>query len=443
MIQTCKGSAFHSADGLSFVLEAYSRKGLILDGLVVYRLIRVSGFVASVSACNALLDVLSRGDQIRLGLCLCGGMLRDGVMLDKVYWSLLARMFCKNGKFEVVLRLLDSGTYSSVMYSLVVEWYSRIGDFEAAFARLEEMCVNRKLNVGFSTCSSILDGACRFNNAEVCEKIVDIMKKKGLLSNWLELDSEYDKIIQKLCDLGRSYAAEMVYNRACDGKIRLEDDTYGCMLTALLKEGRVKNAIEICRVVLDRRVVVKDSCYHALADALCRENHSNEASEILINIVKRGYSPSPMQLSKFVASQCGKGKWEEVEELLNAVLKQGVSLDSLCCSLLIEHYCSCGQIDKAVSLHSKIEKLNSSLDIETYNVMLDGFFKDNKIEEAVKVFDYMNRLGLVSSESFVIMISELCRVKELRKAMKLHDIMLKMGLKPDDTTYRELISGFS
>ncbi|KAL5840493.1 hypothetical protein ACOSQ4_013101 [Xanthoceras sorbifolium] len=439
MIQACKGRDFQS-DALSFVLEFYSRKGLFLDGLVVKRMMRVSRCVPSITACNALLDVICRGNEIRLAWCLCGAMFRDGVLPDKFTWSLVAQILCKNGKFEAVLRLLDSGVYNSVMYNLVIDWYSKIGDFKAAFDRLNEMCDGRKLTAGFSTYSSMLDGACKHENVEVTDRIMDIMVKKGLLPNCSVPES--DKLIQKLCDLGKTYAAEMIFKRVCDGKIQLHDDTYGCMLRALSQEGRVKEAIDIYRIILDRVISVKDSSYYAFANVVCKEDQSEEVCELLMDIVKRGYSPCAMELSKFVSSQCSKGKWGEVEELLNAVLEQGLLLDSFCCCSLMEHYCSRGHIDKAISLHSRMEKLKGSLDVETYNVLLDGLFKDERIEEAARVFDYMKGLDLVSSKSFVIMISRLCRVNELRKAMKIHDEMLKMGHKPDNATYKRLITGF-
>ncbi|KAK2644416.1 hypothetical protein Ddye_019611 [Dipteronia dyeriana] len=367
-------------------------------------------------------------------------MFRYGVLPDKFTWSYVSQILCKNGKFEAVLRLLDSGIYNSIMYNLVIDWYSKIGDFEAAFDRLKEMCDGRKLNTGFSTYSSILDGACKYENDEVSDRIMDIMVKKGLLPNCSV--SENDTMIQKLCNFGKTYAAEMIFERACDRKIRLQDDTYGGMLRALSKEGRAKEAIDIYRIIFDRGVSVKDSSYYAFANVICKEDQSEEACEMLRDIVKRGYCPCATELSKFVAWQCSKQNWGEVEELLNAVLEQELLLDSFCCSSLMQHYCSCGMIDKAIVLHNKMEKLKGSLDVETYNVLLVGLFKDEKIEDAARVFDYMKGLDLVSSKSFTVMIIGLCRVKELRKAMKIHDEMLKMRHKPDDATYKRLISGF-
>ncbi|KAJ0016784.1 hypothetical protein Pint_10898 [Pistacia integerrima] len=399
MIEACKGRDSQS-DALSLVLECYSIKGLFIDGLEVYRMMRVCGCVPFIRACNKLLDAIYRENEIRLCWCLYGAMIRDGILPDKFTWSVIAQILWKDGKCNMILRLLDLGIYNSFMYNLVIEFYSKSGDFTAAFERLTEMYDKRKIHPGFSTYSSILDGACKYENIEVADRIMGIMVEKTMRN---------DSIIQKLCDLGKTYAAEKIFKRACDEKIDLRDDTYGCMLRASSEEGRVKEAIHIYQLILKKAISVKDSSYHAFVNALCQEDQPGGVRELLRDLIKKGYSPSVMELSKFVSLQCFEGS---------------------------------GLIDKAFALHAKIEKLKGSLDVKTYNALLDGLFKSKRIEEAVSVFDYMNKLNLVSSSSFGIMIRGLCGVKQLKKAMKIHDEMLKMGHKPDEAAYKGLISGF-
>lgn len=438
MIKACRGRDSPS-DTLSLVLECYSRTGLFMDGLKVYIMMRVCGYVPSIRACNKLLDAIHRENEIRLCWCLYGAIIRDGILPDKFTWSVIAQILWKNGKFNVILRLLDSGIYNSFMYNLVIDFYSKCGDFTAALERLNEM-YDRKLHPGFSSYSSILDGACKYENIELANRIMEIMVEKEMLPKCLV--SGNDSIIQKLCDLGKTYAAEKFFNRACDEKICLQDDTYGCMLRALSEEGRIGESVRVYQLISEKAISVKDISYHAFVNALCKEDQPEEVQKLLTDLIKKGYSLSATELSKFVSLQCLKGRCEEVEELLNVVFEKQLLLDSFCCCFLMEHYCLSGQIDKAIAFHSKIEILNGSLDVKTYNVLLEGLFQYRRIEEAVSVFDYMNKLDLVSSSSFGIMIRGLCGVKQLRKAMKFHDEMLKMGHKPDEATYRGLISGF-
>ncbi|KAK7826588.1 pentatricopeptide repeat-containing protein [Quercus suber] len=357
---------------------------------------KVHGFTPSVCACNALLDALLRKNEIKLAWCCYGAIIRCGVLLDR-------------------------------------------GDFGAAFATLNQMC-ERKIDPGFSTYSSILDGACKYENAEVIEKIMSIMVEKELLPKTPL--SEYDLIVQKFSDLGKTFAAEMFYKRACAEKIGLRDATYGCMLRALSKEERVKEAISVYRLVSERGITVNDKSYQAFLNVLCMEDQLEEGCELLRDVIRKGCSTCSMELSKFVASQCSQGRWKEAEELVDVIFDKGLLLDSSCCCLLVRRYCSSRRIDSAIALHIKMERLNVSLDIATYNVLLNRLFRARRIEEAIRVFDQIRGKNLVSSESFTIVIRGLCRVKELRKAMKFHDEMLNMGLKPAQATYKRLISGF-
>ncbi|XP_059439143.1 pentatricopeptide repeat-containing protein At4g21170-like [Corylus avellana] len=438
LIRVCRGTDSQS-NALSFVIECYSQKGLFVEGLEVFGKMRGQGCTPSVRACHALLDVLQQQNEIKLAWCFFGAVFRSGESLNRHMWSVFAQILCKNEKFERVVRLLDFGIHNSVIYNLVIDYYSKGGDFGAAFDTLNQMC-DRKIEPGFTTYSSVLDGACKYEKAEVIESIMSIMVEKELLPKTPL--SKSDLVVQKLSDLGKTYAAEMFFRRACDEKIELQDATYGCILRALSKEGRVKEAIQIYRSISERVLTVSDSSYNAFVNVLCKEDQSEEGCELLRDALRRGSSQCASALSEFIASQCRKGRWREAEDLLNVILEKGLVPDSSCCCSLVVHYCSNRRIDSAIALHNKMERWNITLDVATYNVLLDRLVAGRRIEEAVRVFDYMRRLNLVSSASFTSMIRGLCRVKELRKAMKIHDEMLSMGLKPDQATYKRLIFGF-
>lgn len=438
VIRVCRGRDSQS-NVLSFVLERYIQNDLLMEGLGLFREMRGHGFTPSVRACSALVDALLKENETKLAWCFCGGVIRSGVPLDRSMWSLIAQILCKNGKLETIVRLLDLGIYNSVIYNLVIDWYSKIGDLGTAIDTLNGMC-DRKIEAGFSTYGSVLDGACKYGDAEVIEYIMSIMVEKQLLPKILL--SEYDLVVRKLSELGKTYAAEMFFKRACDANIMLQDVTYGCLLRAFCKEGRLKEAIWIYHLISERGLTVNDSSYNAFVNVLCKEDQFEEGYALLRDAVRRGNSLCALELCKLVASHCSIGRWREAEELLDVILERGLLPDSRCCCSLVEHYCSSRRVDSAIALHNKMERWNIGLDDATYNVLLNALFVGKKIEEAVRVFDYMRRLNLVSTASFTTMVRGLCRIKELKRAMKIHDEMLKMGLKPDQPTYKRLISGF-
>ncbi|GAB4826638.1 hypothetical protein Ancab_033533 [Ancistrocladus abbreviatus] len=438
MVQACNGT-----ESLPLVFSSligrYAQKGLHFDCLKVFRNVIQHGFVPKVGCCNVVLDGLEHENEFRLALSFYGWMIRNGVLIDSNTSSVVARILCKNGKFDRVMRLLDSGIYNSTIFNLVIDSCSKCGNFEAAFDRLKEMC-DRKIEPGFSTYSSVLDGACEVGNLELIEMVMHIMSKKKLMP--VPLSSEYDDVIRKFSDLGKTYAAGMLFKRAEVEGVILKGTTLGCLLRAFSEGRRVKEAMSLYSMILQKGVVLGKSSYQAFADVLCQENPSEEVNKILIDLIRKGVSPCASEILKFMTLHCRNSRWQEAEDLLNVILEQGFLPDSSCCHSLVKHYCCCGHIESAISLHRKLEKLGAVLDVKAYNQLLRGLFAVKRVEEAVKLFDYMRSKNVVSSGSFLVMISGLCNEKEMRRAMQVHDEMLKMGLKPSRKTYKSLITVF-
>lgn len=438
VIIACKGTDSQSVI-FSFVMECYSNKSLLWEGLEAFRKIRICGHLPLIRGCNFLLDLLQKDDRNQLAWCFYASMLRNGLSPNQYTWSIIARLLYKNGKTERIVRLLGFGICNSVIYNIIIDFYCKNRNFEAAFDHLNEMDT-QALSPDFNTYSTILNAACRYERADIIPKIINSMVEKGLLPGLLSWN--YDIIIQKCCDSLKTYAADYFFKRALDEIVKVHDASYGCMLRALSKEGRVREAIKVYHDIMEKGKTVNNSCYSAFISSLCKEDLSMDVSKLVMEIIERGFRPSASELSKYMNSQFDKGRWKEAEDLLNLTLEKRLLPESLHCSALVEHYCSNGRIHLAVELHDKIEKLECCLNVETYNVFLKCLFLERRIEEAIRVFDYMTRQNNINSGSFTIVISQLCREKRLREAMNFHDEMLKLGLKPDKATYKRLISGF-
>lgn len=207
--------------------------------------------------------------------------------------------FCKDGKFERIVRILDIGVDNSAIYNLVIDCYSKKGYFRAAFDLLNEMSI-KMLGIGFSTYSSILDGACKYGDTELVETMMGTMIEKGFLPKVPLSDS--DTIIQKLSDLGKTCAMDMFYKRAYDEGGELRCSSYGYLIRAFFKEGRVKEAIGIYREMLERDIQVNDNYYNALVKVLCKKDPSKEISGLLNDIIGRGFNSCALDLSLVAGS---------------------------------------------------------------------------------------------------------------------------------------------
>ncbi|KAI3765189.1 hypothetical protein L2E82_15217 [Cichorium intybus] len=383
-------------------------------------------------------QALEENNEVKLGLCLYAVMIRHGVLIDGFTWRILAKIFGKQGKVDAMLRIIEMGMHDPLIYDLVIECSSEMGMLEVALHLFDEMS-KRKLNPGFNTCVSILNGACKYNNEKVIKFAMESMTQKGYLPKPL---IKHDSLIQNLCNMRKTYAADMFFKTACNLQISLENKTYGCMLQSLSIEAHVKDAIETHQVIENKEIKVNPIFYNEFINILCNENPSKELDTLVVNMISKGYQPSSFALSKYIISQCKKRNWKEAQELANLALQESIFLEASCCGFLIKHYCNREQIDLAIIMHDQMEKNGLTLDSRTYNALLSGLLEVFRVKDAERIFDYMRIKNLITSESFVIMINGYCCGKEMKKGMILHDEMLEMGLKPSAKLYKRLICNF-
>ncbi|CAH1423821.1 unnamed protein product [Lactuca virosa] len=383
-------------------------------------------------------QALEENNEVKLGLCFCAVMIRHGVLIDGLTWRILAKIFGKQGKIEAMLRIINMGMHDPLIYDLVIECSSEMGMFEVALHMFDEMS-KRNLNPGFNTCVSVLNGACKYKNEEVIKFTMDSMVEKGYISKPL---INRDSLIQNLCNMRKTYAADMFFKISCDLQNSLQNKTYGCILQALSMEARVKDAIETHQVIENRGIQVNPVFYNEFINILCNEYPSKEINTLLIDMISKGYKPSSLALSNYIISQCKKRKWKEAEELANLAFQESIFLEASCCGFLVKHYCKRTQIDLAINMHDQMEEKGFTLDETTYNALLNGLVEVFRVKDAERIFNYMRIKNLVTSESFVIMINGYCRENEMRKGMILHDEMLEMGLKPSAKLYKQLICNF-
>ncbi|VFQ58955.1 unnamed protein product [Cuscuta campestris] len=438
-----KGTDFDTRSSLlSSLLDCYCDGRLYLQALEVYQRSKDYGCLVSICGCNALLGGLLDKNEIRMFWCFYGLMVRDGVSGNLFTWSLIALALSKDGKFERIVKIFDMGIYCPTMYDLTIEGYCKRGDFKVALIYLDEM-QNKGIDPSFSTFSCILDGACEFRDVKLISDVINSMVGKGYLPK--KIHEDYDLVIQKLSDSGKTFAAELFYTRAKEEKIELQGTTYGSVLRSLSNARRVKDAINFFdSAVAKRNDVISDAYLLPFFKMLCEESPSEDVSRLFKGLIERGLTLAPCvgQISAYITSQCQNRWWKQAEELLNVVLNKGILPKASCFSFLVKNYCCSGQINSAISLHAKVEGLDGNFDVNTYIKLLDGLFREKKIEEAIRIFDYMRMHDVLSSESFSIVIRRLCAEKNFKKAMRLHDEMLEMGLKPDAKKYKHLISGF-
>ncbi|XP_039119812.1 pentatricopeptide repeat-containing protein At4g21170 [Dioscorea cayenensis subsp. rotundata] len=425
---------------LNSVLESYSSMRMIPEALDSFRFIMVCQCVPSTRCCNAFLESVLSSSHTQKAWNFHALALRIGMVPDSRTWSLLAKLFCIEGKLENSVKVLSLSCCDASAYDLVVGCYSKKGDFRAVIHLLRVM-TNKGLALRFSTYGAVLDGGCEFGDAGVVGFVLKVMIVKGLLP--MAPCFDYNWIIRKLCESDKTFAAEMFFEKARKWERELDNVSFVCLLKALSRTGRVEHALKLFDVMSQKGVGMDNGCLDVFVNSICKGEPSKKANSVLKDVLAKGFAPKTCYFSDYVAELCREGSWIEAGDLWNAAMEKSILLNAHCSNSLLEHYCCEGLVDSAMLLHDKLMKLGGCLDATAYNSLLRVVLVQRRIEAAIRVFDYMRERNVLSSSNYIIMISAFCQEKEMRKAMELHDEMVKVGLKPDDSIYKHLISEFA
>ncbi|KAG6530670.1 pentatricopeptide repeat-containing protein At4g21170-like [Zingiber officinale] len=429
---------------LNFVLETYSTSGLISGSLEIFRKIVAFRCQITTRSCNALLDALSSsdvdGDGVRIAWRCYAAALRNGAVPDSRTWSLLSRLLCREGKLEKAVLLLVVGGCRDSAYDLVIDCFCRKGEFGVAIGLVHRM---REVNMRprFTTYCTILDSGSRFGD----DKIMGLMLREMLVYGFLPTVPclDYDRIICRLCELEKIYVAKFFFDRARKHNVELGKRVYLYLLKTMSKEGIVWDALELYGILLEKGIKVNPRSCKVFVSGICNGNPSMEVDQVLEASIKRGVVPKISDLSKYIAAQLSKSMWKEAGHLIDTALQNEILLDGFCFYDLVRYYSTNGLVDSALELHERLKKLGGCFDLSSYKLLLKTLLGERRSAKAIQVFDYMQGKDILDGDIFVTMICELCHSGENRRAMNLHDEMLKLGYKPNEASYRNLISHFS
>ncbi|KAJ0983265.1 hypothetical protein J5N97_011520 [Dioscorea zingiberensis] len=375
---------------LNSVLESYSSLRMIPEALESFRFIMVCGCIPSTRSYNAFLGSLCSSTQIRKAWSFHASALRIGAVPDGLTWSLLAKLLCKEGKLENAEKVLGLDCCDVPTYDFVVDCYSKKGDFKSAIHLLRVM-IDKGLAPRFCTYGAILDGSCEFGDARVVGFVLKEMIVKGLLPMVPCLD--YYWVIRRLCELEKTFAAEMFFDRARKWEYELDNASFVCLLKGLSRIGRVEQALKVFEDMSQKGVEMDNGCLDVFVCGICKGEPMKEVSSVLKDVIAKGFVPGASHLSEYVAVLCSGGWWIEAGDLWNVAVEKGILLDAHCSCSLVEYYCREGLVDSAIVLHDKMMKLGGCLDVTSYNSLL-AVLAERRIEDASQVFDYMRLRGM-------------------------------------------------
>jgi len=156
---------------------------------------------------------------------------------------------------------------------------------------------------------------------------------------------------------------------------------------------------------------------------------SRVADVITYNTVMKGYAKN--------------GNMEECQAVYQLMCKRGLSPSQVTYGILLDGWLNSNRADEAAKVFDVMTRQGCPMNTVLYTTLIKGFAREGKVDEAMRVFERMSCDGSVQPDliTFSVLLKAHCDDGRLQVGIELLDAMLKLGLKPDEVIYNNLLAG--
>lgn len=366
---------------------------------ILYQLIlKQSVYLSSSLVYNEILDVLGKMRRFEEFHQVFDEMsMRDGVADEKTYEVLLNRYAAAHKVDEAV----------------------------AVFERRREFGIEDDL-VAFH---GLLMWLCRYKHVEFAETLFCSRRNKfGCNIKVMNL------ILNGWCVLGNVHEAKRVWKDIIASKCRPDVVSYGTMINALTKKGKLGKAMELYRAMWETGRNPDVKICNNVIDALCFKKRIPEALEVFKEMTKKGCFPNVVTYNSLLKHLCKIRRTDKVWELVEEMEHKGGS-----CSpneVTFGYLLKFSQKPKDVeAVLERMVKNRCEMTSDLYNLMFRLYVQWDSEEKVREIWSEMERSGLGPDQrTYTIRVHGLHTKGKIGEALGYYQEMLSRGMVPEPRT---------
>ncbi|PON80204.1 Tetratricopeptide-like helical domain containing protein [Parasponia andersonii] len=269
-----------------------------------------------------------------------GMMAQKGVAPDLNTYNCLIRGFCKKGKIEQSIKLLNQllakGLLpSSSFYTLPIEKLCQMGDMKAAKKLWDEMMAQKGVAPDLNTYNCLIRGFCKKGKIEESIELLNQLLAKGLQPS----SSSYTPLIEKLCQVGDMKAAKKLSNLLLAKGLQPSSSFYTSLIEKLCQVGDMKAAKklwdEMTNVGLEPMIYTCDM----FVIGYCDIGDLAEGMEWLVMMLKNQLKPKEQTFLRLLESFSGRDRLVDSLLIVDYMFKTGYKLQRGMLGLLVYKLC--------------------------------------------------------------------------------------------------------
>ncbi|KAK6927845.1 Pentatricopeptide repeat [Dillenia turbinata] len=320
--------------------------------------------------------------------------------------SLLSNNSEDSLKFMVVDTMLDTFKVcesTPFVFDLLVQTYSKL----------------RMLEMGFDVCC-YLEGHGYCLNVKTFNTLIHFVQKSdGYVLVW------------------------RIYEHMVNSRVYPNEETVKSMVSALCKEGKLKQYIEVLDRIHGKRcspmVIVNTSLMFRMFEA----GKVEKGLVLMKRLLQKNMILDTICYTLVVYAKVKVDSLESALAVYEEMLKRGFCANSFIYTLFISEYCRRRQVDEASLLMEEMKNLGLEPYDETFDHLITGYTRNGKLRESVMLCNEMMERGLIPScSAFNEIVEKISKAGDVKEANALLTRLLDGGFIPDEVTYYHLMNGY-
>jgi len=439
------------------LIRAAGRDRDVNRAFTVLERLRVSGVPLDIAAYNCVLDVcVSAGDMKRARELLAE--IKNISTPDVITYNTLMKGYCSNSDIKGARALLkemeEAGhrpndvSYNCLLNASVSSGSGNFHDAWETIAMMERAGVavdhytisimmkalkkvrNQKDvglalqlldRAGLDVCAdeillnTVLETCTRHRETRRLESILATFTKSGLRPS-LHTYGSLIKASAALKNLDQCWA---LWNEMEDRRAMVPNDiVLGCMLDALVCNGRIDEALDLFRR-WKSRVPGNTVLWSTLIKGFANSHQPERAMDAWREMRSEGVKINTVAYNAVIDAQARVGAMDTVSTLVETMAVDGCTPDTITYSTIVKGYCVKGDLDKAFEVFRGMQKNKMAGDSIIYNTVLDGCTRHGRMDLADVLLEDMDKFGVVPSNfTLGILVKMYGRRRQLHRALE-------------------------
>ncbi|XP_024008508.1 putative pentatricopeptide repeat-containing protein At1g13800 [Eutrema salsugineum] len=430
----------------SALVKAYANLEMFDEAIHLFWKMERLGLDADAHTNVVVVQALHRNEDIRGVEKFLNKLLSSETRNPRVFYMNFIEGLCLNQMAGIAYILLQPLRVANILvdirdlaiaYRKVVRGLCnemKIEDAESALLDMEECGIDPDVYVH----SAIIEGHRKNMNIPKALDFFNKMVQRKRRINCVIASS----ILQCVSQMGMFSKAYHLFIEFREKNVSLDRVCYNVAFDALVKLGKVEEAIKLFREMTGEQGIAPDVVnYTTLIGGCCLHGKIHDAHDLMIEMEERGKTPDVVTYNVLAGGLARYGYVDEAFEILKAMEAQGVKPTSVTHKMVIQGLIVAGKTDEAEAFY---ESLGHEKSLENEASMVKGYCEAGLLDQA---FERFIRVDFpLPKNVFFTLFTSLCAANDkdhIGKAEYLLDRMSQLiGVEPGKCMFGKLIGAW-